>query len=223
MYIKLWVLLCTGFLINCLADVQWTYETFTNRLQAAKDGNAIAQTFIGLVYSSGAPEQGIEQDYAKAVKWLTKGANAGIPHAQFGLATCYQLGNGVKQDYQEALKWHIKAADQGHTDGMYYAGSFYYLGYGCESNLTTAIKYLDRAASSNDVDSLTLLGLIYYEKGDYPGDFERAKKYLKKAIELGDDDAKQHLAEVEQTEALIQYTIDYQKDMIESINETLKE
>ena len=223
MHFRLWLLLCSGLLINCMADDQWTGETFTNRLQMAEEGNVLAQAFVGLVYRTGAPDKGIEKDYDKAVKWLGKAARAGSPHAQFGLAGCYHLGLSVEQDYEEALKWYIKAGEQGHTDGLYYAGLFTYSGQGCETNQAAGIKYLERAASSNDVDSITLLGLIYYEKGGYPEDFEQAKKYLKKAVELGGEEAKQHLAEVEATEALLKSVIDDQMEMIESVNEILKE
>ena len=64
----------------------------------------------GLMYSQG---EGAKQDYAKAVKWYTKAANAGHIEAMNNLAVRYATGTGVKRDLVIAKKWYAKAAAKG--------------------------------------------------------------------------------------------------------------
>ena len=72
--------------------------------------DASAQNNLGDCYYYG---NGVEQDYAEAVKWYRKAADQGEASAQFNLGKSYYNGDGVKKDYVEAVKWYRKAADQG--------------------------------------------------------------------------------------------------------------
>ena len=77
---------------------------------SAEQGNAVAQYNLGNSYYQG---QDTEQDYKKAVKWLTKAALQDHAMAQNNLGCCYQDGLGVKQSHEKAVEWFTKAAEQG--------------------------------------------------------------------------------------------------------------
>ena len=70
--------------------------------KAADQGNAPAQSNLGLMYDKG---QGVPQDYAEAVKWFRKAAEQGDAPAQSNLGWMYEEGQGVPQDYVEAHLW----------------------------------------------------------------------------------------------------------------------
>jgi hypothetical protein len=76
----------------------------------AAQGNAKAQTAIGLMYLRG---EGVEQNDTEAEKWFRKGAEQGQGKADLMLGFMYFQGRGVTQDYTESMKWYRKAADNG--------------------------------------------------------------------------------------------------------------
>ncbi len=80
--------------------------------QRAEEGDPAAQNQLGTCYYDG---DGVEQDYAEAVKWFRKAAEQGFAWGQYNLGECYYKGKGVEQDYAEAVKWYRKAAEQGHV------------------------------------------------------------------------------------------------------------
>ena len=68
-----------------------------------------------MLYQDG---QGVQQDYAEAMKWFRKAADQGDPEAQYALGVMYKNGRGVPRDDAEAIKWYRKAADQGNADAQ---------------------------------------------------------------------------------------------------------
>ena len=48
--------------------------------------------------------QGVQQDYAEAVKWFRRAADQGNVQAQFSLGFMYEDGQGVQQNNAEAAK-----------------------------------------------------------------------------------------------------------------------
>lgn len=79
-------------------------------LRAAEQGQAVAQSTLGICYCSG---QGVTKDYVEAVKWLRKAAEQGNDVAQTVLGDRYCNGEGVAKDYVEAYKWSLLASAQG--------------------------------------------------------------------------------------------------------------
>src|SRR3990172_5456422 len=79
------------------------FKTAQHLLKSLADqGNADAQTGLGILYDEG---KGVPQDFNEAVKWFRKAAEQGDPMAQYFLGTMYANGRGVSQDYEEAVKW----------------------------------------------------------------------------------------------------------------------
>jgi hypothetical protein len=66
--------------------------------RAAERGHAESQMWLGYAYQVG---QGVQRDYAKAMKWYRLAAAQGHAASQCNLGVMYQNGEGVQQDYQE--------------------------------------------------------------------------------------------------------------------------
>ena len=81
--------------------------------KAADQGNAMAQSNLGLRYASG---EGVEQDLKEAVKWSQKAADQGDAYAQYNLGAGYYEGKGVEQDIVTAYAWCNIAATNGNQN-----------------------------------------------------------------------------------------------------------
>jgi uncharacterized protein len=79
--------------------------------QAAEDGVADAQFWLGVAYEQ--DEFGVfgVRDEREALKWYRKAAEQGNPDAEVELGRCYEDGRGVEQDYALAAQWYRKAAE----------------------------------------------------------------------------------------------------------------
>ncbi len=75
--------------------------------RAAEQGNANAQSRLGILYDMG---QGVPQDYAEAVRWWRRAAEQGNANAQFFLGDAYRRGQGVAQNYIQAYMFANLAA-----------------------------------------------------------------------------------------------------------------
>ena len=76
----------------------------SNMFEATQKLNSMCS--LGYMYEHGI---GVEQDFAKALEWYTKAANAGSVTAMNYLGSMYEHGNGVEADLTEAQKWYQKA------------------------------------------------------------------------------------------------------------------
>lgn len=77
---------------------------------AADQGDASAQSNLGLLYANG---QGVRQDIKEALRWYRLAADQGNAPAQSNLGFLYYKGEGVPQDYVQAHMWLNLAAAQG--------------------------------------------------------------------------------------------------------------
>jgi uncharacterized protein len=73
----------------------------------ANKGDPVAQYHLCGMHVQG---NGVAQDFAKAVHWCGKAAEAGIPEAQTVLAGLKMLGLGTKRDRQDGYFWTIISA-----------------------------------------------------------------------------------------------------------------
>src|SRR5882672_4337132 len=73
-------------------------------------GNSQAQCMLADMYISG--DEGVTQDYAKALAWAQKSAEQGDPRGQMILGKMYSEGWGRPRDPVEAFHWMRKAAEQ---------------------------------------------------------------------------------------------------------------
>lgn len=81
----------------------------------ARNGNAIAQFNIALMYDEG---NGVPQSYANAFKWYLRAAESGLIQAQYTAGYCYRKGRGIKLNVVRAHMWLNLAASGGlrHAD-----------------------------------------------------------------------------------------------------------
>ena len=91
-------------------------EAFTCYSKAAAQGHAKAQYSLSFCYDGG---EGVPQDKAKGIYWLTKAAENEYDEAQYMLGFYYSRGSkGVQQDYAKAAEWYRKATAQGHANAQ---------------------------------------------------------------------------------------------------------
>lgn len=87
--------------------IPFTDEDF-ERLNAALDGDAAAQTDVALTFlNQNKPNQ--------AIYWLDLAVQQNFPDAMNFLGRCYIEGNGVGKDEQTGIVWITKAAALGHV------------------------------------------------------------------------------------------------------------
>ncbi|MDL2259310.1 hypothetical protein LJB99_00320 [Deltaproteobacteria bacterium OttesenSCG-928-K17] len=180
---------------------------------AAEDGDAKAQTALGLMYKEG---RNTRQDTAEAIKWFRSAGESGDAEALYQLGEEYKRGrNGI-----EAVRFFKLAAAQGHGEAMYQVGIlFKYSGYGVEKSEAEAEKWFKRAAekghrraqdilkAQQEVDSLKLaarrgdikaankVGRIYSHGGNgVSTDHEESARWYRISAEKGDAEGQAGLA-----------------------------
>lgn len=122
--------LCGGLLLSSVTSSSARADTFGAGASAyarqdytrsariltalATDGDARAQTYLGVMYARG---RGMPQNYEAAVHWLRLAANQDLPAAQFFLGLMYDKGQGVAQDFVLAHAWlNLAVAHAGPKD-----------------------------------------------------------------------------------------------------------
>jgi TPR repeat protein len=95
-------------------------EVVKSYVQAAAQGNALAQYNLGVSYEQG---KRVPRNYAEAVKWFRQAAAQGFAPAQYNLGWMYHRGEGVPRDYAEAVKWYRQAAAQGYASAQLNLGA----------------------------------------------------------------------------------------------------
>jgi TPR repeat protein len=55
--------------------------------------------------------QGVETDYAEAMRWFREAADLGNHLAMDNIGTMYEQGLGVAKDLDESRKWHSMASE----------------------------------------------------------------------------------------------------------------
>ena len=86
---------------------------FEETMAAAKDGDAIAQYNLGVMYDNG---RGVPENKAEAVKWYRKAADQGDADAQFNVGVMYANGDGVPENDIRAYVWWSMAKTQGNAE-----------------------------------------------------------------------------------------------------------
>ena len=113
--------LCLGLILTNLngQSTNLADANFQEICLKAQKGDPVAQYNLGAAYLNG---NGVEKDYAEAVKWYRKAAKQNYAQAQYSLGVCYYDGEGGEKDYSEAVKWVRKAADQNFANAQFGLG-----------------------------------------------------------------------------------------------------
>lgn len=116
-------------------------------LTLARQGDARAQTTVGLMYARG---YGVKRDSTAAHYWWNFAAAQNDPGAQYNLGVIYSRGEGVPQDLEQAVQWYTKAASRGHVQAQHNLGMLYYEGKGVPRDPVRAYFWIRVAALQGD-------------------------------------------------------------------------
>jgi len=110
--------------------------------KAAGQGHAYAMLVLGDMYHE-------KEEYAHAVEWYTKAAEAGLSRAMFNVGALLDQGKGVAVlDYAAALNWLRRAADAGHAGAANNLSTMYTLGRGRAWQIMPATSWTFKALIS---------------------------------------------------------------------------
>lgn len=123
----------------------------------AKQGDARAQSSLGLMYARG---YGVPKNLEAARRWWSFAAAQNDPGAQYNLGVIYATGEGVAQDYAQAAHWLGQAARRGHVQAQHNLGMLHLEGKGVERDLPRAYFWIKVAALQGDEVADTALTAI---------------------------------------------------------------
>ena len=116
--------------------------------EAAEQGHAKAQFYLGLMYAIG---RGVTRDDAEAEAWRRRAAEQGFAPTKYSLASRYAIGEGVSQDDAEAATRNRRAAEQGQAGAQFNLGTMYAKGEGVPQDDVQAHLWFNLAgAGGND-------------------------------------------------------------------------
>jgi TPR repeat protein len=181
---SLWVLALLIFLfpVNILAQ-ELTQKDVERVLQDSKNGNPIAQAYLGDMHYHG---NGMPLNHIEAAKWWRKAAEQDNAFGQVNLGRMLSRGEKVPLNHAEALKWYRKAAEQGNSNGQLALASAYHYGKGTVGNRIAALKWYKEAANQGNSQALLELGNIHqYGRIGMTKSGKEAMKWYLKAAEKG--------------------------------------
>jgi TPR repeat protein len=123
----------------------------------AKQGDARAQSSLGLMYARG---YGVPRNLDTARRWWSFAAAQNDPAAQYNLGVIYATGEGVPQDYAQAAHWLRQAAQRGHVQAQHNLGMLHHEGKGVERDPLRAYFWIKVAALQGDEVSETTLATV---------------------------------------------------------------
>jgi TPR repeat protein len=137
-------------------------------LVLARQGDARAQTSIGLMYARG---WGVKQDFAEARRWWNFAAAQNDPAAQFNLGLLYSQEE--PRDYARAISWYRRAAARGHVQAQHNLGMLYHEGKGTDPDPVQAYFWIRVAALQGD--EVASKSLIAVSAGMRPDDIAKGE------------------------------------------------
>lgn len=164
------------------------YSRAIGYVQKAIDkGRALANNTMGVIYSKGDEENGVERDDDKALKYYELAAEAGNGIAMSNLAHCYRMGLGYVKNSAKAIEWYEKAIDNGYREALYKLGNLYYDGNDdLEEDFAKAAEYMERGLTAGLTEGAFELGYMYGAGGyGLDADMEKSVKYYTMAMETG--------------------------------------
>ena len=164
------------------ADREYDNENYATALQLylhASERPAV-QNRLGNMYEFG---EGVERDYAEAVKWYRRAAEQGYALGQYCLGDMYENGKGVAESYPQALALYRKAAEQGNTSAQVSLAGMYENGSGVARDYAEAMKWYRKAAEAGSADAQCDLGLMYELGRGVPENNSEAVAWYRRAAD----------------------------------------
>ena len=145
----------------------------------AKQGDARAQTSLGLMYARG---YGVTKNMETARRWWSFAASQNDPGAQYNLGVIYSKGEGVAQDPVQAVQGLDRAAQRGHVQAQHNLGLLYYEGKGVARDPVRGYFWLKVAAlQGEDMAEEALKSMAKDMSADQIGQAEsQAEEWMRK-------------------------------------------
>lgn len=126
-------------------------------LQAAEQGNPVAQLRLAMMYAKG---DGVPVNLAAAGRWYKAAAAQGEPQAENLLGTIYEYAStppfatySIADNWDAAGRLWQASAAQGWAPGEFSLGRAYQYGIGVPVNLQNAIFWYDKAAAQGNTQA----------------------------------------------------------------------
>jgi uncharacterized protein len=158
------------------------HQVFTACYDDALKGEPRCQSQIAFLYENG---QGLQQDYAAALKWHRLAAEQGNVFSQNALGNIYFYGLGSNKNAAEALKWFKLSAEQGNADGQNSAGWIYARGIGVDQDYAQSLKWFRLAANQGNQFAQGNLADLYLNGFGVEKNFVEALKWYRLAADQG--------------------------------------
>ncbi len=165
-------------------------------MMGARNGDWFSQIRLGEIYEKG--EDGVEQNYAKAIEYYTIAMKNGSVSAAKGLARIadiYRYGDGVDRDVKKAFDLYRSAGEGGSAYAAFSAGEIYETGsdvLNLAPDDKMAAQYYGIAASVSpesgsdaSAQAQYRLGIMYEQGRGVPRDTSMAKMNYSKAAAQG--------------------------------------
>jgi TPR repeat protein len=116
---------------------------------------------------------------------LRQAALAGIPEAQFEIASRFADGSNVRRDLSTAAVWYEKAAAKGLAPAQFRLGSMYDKANGVPRDRQRAARLYLSAAEAGNAKAMHNLAVLYAEGGTGEPDLPNAARWFLKAARHG--------------------------------------
>ena len=175
-----------------LNDGKIDETTFPTFLEAAQNGNALAQFYVAQCYYNGT---GVEKNQTTAMEWMQKAADQGHPYAQYACAMQYLSGEGaVKQDTIQGVQWLEKAAQNGLPDAQSDLAACYMEGRYVEKDESRAVELLKMASTQGNPNAIAILADYYIGRCEAEEDHQKGVLLLQTLANGGDVDSQFNLS-----------------------------
>lgn len=144
-------------------DYDWAIYCFERAIELG--GNEQAEFNLGKMYYTG---EGVTKNYAMAVSYLSKIAEAGNPTAQEYMGYIYEKGDtsyGINPDVNKQMYWYEKAAQNGDVNAQLKLANAYNAGLGVKKDPKKSFDYYYKAAEKGNQDAIKVI-VSRYAKGN---------------------------------------------------------
>lgn len=187
------VLFCTTLLFAQTSDTErgQSYYNVGNYAEAlicfqraAKSGDALAQTYLGIMYRLG---KGVKKNPQISLNMFNKAIAQNYPLAMIQLGHVYHEGDGVSADLSKAFSLYKKAADLDSPQGQFYTAYCYNAGKGIAKDSVQAFKYFVLSANNDYEEAAEQVAYFYYIGKVVPQNYKETVNYLEKADDCRTD------------------------------------
>jgi TPR repeat protein/serine/threonine protein kinase len=165
----------------------------------AEDGDPLAQALFGdALYWGGQINNGIKEDQAEGVKWITKSSLAGHPLGKYLMGLLFEQGgkfinkdkNSANREYAEAIRLGlIRDAENGGPVWWVAVGQTFENGRIVEKDPAEAITWYTKAANKGYIDGIDSLAGCFMNGIGVNKDLTKAARLFQEAAELGSSEA----------------------------------